>query len=49
MFNSKRWLLHGTLKCQNDTESKETKRKSTHLVDRFTEDKNSNNKHSITT
>ena len=41
MKNSKRWLLHGTMKTQ-ETETKEMmKRKSNSIIDKYSLDKNS--------
>ncbi len=41
MKNSKRWLLHGTMKTQ-EIEAKDMKRKSNSIVDKYSVDKNSN-------
>ena len=38
MLNSKRWLLHGTIK----TADSDSKRKSASIIDKYSDDKNSN-------
>lgn len=48
MLNSKRWLLYGTMKTPaQETETKEMKRKSNPIVDKYSADKNSNNEKKI--